>query len=100
MASILLSKLDFSLVSGTGKRVYESKSGKEYCENCGQGGRQFDSGEVNPHDSVKSENYFENYGQRIESMGHIELHKPNPAHMVGSGCTQLGWNYLNQIRSR
>ena len=47
MASILLSKLDFSLVGGTGKGGYGSKSGNE---NCGQGGWKFDSGEVNPHE--------------------------------------------------
>jgi len=38
MASILLSKLNFSSVGGIGKGVYESKLGNEYCENYGQGG--------------------------------------------------------------
>jgi len=36
MASILLSKLDFSSVGRTGKGGYEAESGNEYCENCGQ----------------------------------------------------------------
>jgi len=35
MASILLSKLDFFSVGGTGKGGYEAESGNEYCENCG-----------------------------------------------------------------
>ena len=34
--------------------------------------------------SVKSENYFENYGHKIGGVGHIKLDKPNPAYMVGS----------------
>ena len=41
-------------------------------------------------DSVKSENYFKNYGHRIGDMGHIEPDKPNPAYMIGSCCTQPG----------
>jgi len=49
MASILLFKLDFSSVGGTGKGVYESKSGNEYCKNYGQSGLKFNSREVNPH---------------------------------------------------
>ena len=44
MASILFSKSDFSSVGGTGKEVYEPKLGNELCENCGQGGWEFDSG--------------------------------------------------------
>ena len=48
-SSILFSKSDFSSVCGTGKGVYESKSGNEYYENCGQCGWKFDSEEVNPH---------------------------------------------------
>ena len=38
-------------------------------------------------DSVKSENYFKNYGHKIGGMGHIESDKPNPAYMAGSCCT-------------
>ena len=49
MASILLSKLDFSSVGGTGKGGYEAESENKYCKNCGQDGWNFDSGEVNPH---------------------------------------------------
>ena len=30
--------------------------------------------------SVKSENYFENYSHRIRDMGHIESDNPNPAY--------------------
>jgi len=36
--------------------------------------------------SVKSENYFENYSHRIGNMGHIESDNPNLACMVGSYC--------------
>jgi len=49
-------------------------------------------------DSVKSENYFENYGDRIRGMGHIVSNKPNPAYMVSSCCTLQGWCYPSQIR--
>jgi len=38
MASILLSKLNFSSVGGTGKGGYEAELGNEYYENCGQYG--------------------------------------------------------------
>jgi len=38
MASILLSKLDFSSIGGIGKGGYEAESRNEYCENCGQDG--------------------------------------------------------------
>jgi len=38
-------------------------------------------------DSVKSRNYFKNYGHRIRGKGHIESDKPNPANIVGSYCT-------------
>ena len=41
MASIFLSNSDFSSKLGNGD------CGD--CENCGQGGEKFDSGEVNPH---------------------------------------------------
>jgi len=37
--------------------------------------------------SVKSENYFENYDHRIGGMGHIESDKSNLAYIVGSCCT-------------
>ena len=50
MASIVLSKLDFSSVGGTGKGGPESKLGNKYYENYGQCGEKFDSGEVNPHE--------------------------------------------------
>jgi len=33
--------------------------------------------------SVKSENYVENYSHRIGDMGHIESDNPNPAYTVG-----------------
>ena len=69
MASMLLSKLDFSSVGGTEKGGYEAESGNEYCENCGQGGWKFDKGRWIPMDSVKSENYFENLGHRIGGIG-------------------------------
>ena len=38
-------------------------------------------------DSVKSENYFENYDHRIGDTNHIESDKPNLAYMIGSCCT-------------
>ena len=34
----LLSNDEFSLIGGSGKGVYESKLGNEYCENCEQDG--------------------------------------------------------------
>ena len=37
-SSKLLSNDDFSSIDGSWKGVYESKSGNEYCENCGQDG--------------------------------------------------------------
>ena len=40
----LLSDDDFSSIGGSGKGVYESKSGSEFCENCGQDGWKLDSG--------------------------------------------------------
>ena len=50
-----------------------------------------------PIDSVKSENYFGNYGYKIGGMGCIDLDKSNPVYLVGSYCKRPGWNYLNQI---
>ena len=97
MAFILFFKSDISSVGGTGKWVYESKSGNIYYENCGQDGWKFDSGEMNP--SVKSWNYFENYGHKIGGMGHIESNNSNPAYMIGSCCTYSGWSCPSQIRS-
>ena len=38
-------------------------------------------------DSVKSENYFENYGHKIGGMGHIKSDKLKSAYMIGSYCT-------------
>jgi len=38
MASIFLSKLNFSSVGGTGKGEYEAESGNEYYKNYGQYG--------------------------------------------------------------
>ena len=52
-----------------------------------------------PIDSVKGENYFENYGQKIINMGYIESNTSNPAYLFGSYCTKSGWNYPSQIRS-
>ena len=37
-------------------------------------------------DSVKSENYFENYGYKIGGMGCIDSDKANPVYLVGSYC--------------
>jgi len=36
---------------------------------------------------------------RLGGMGRIELNNPNPAYMIGSCCTYLGWNYPSQMRS-
>ena len=33
-----------------------------------------------PNDSVKSWNYFEDYGHKIGGMGYIDFDKTNPAH--------------------
>ena len=43
-------------------------------------GWKLDSGEVNPIDSVRSWNYFGNYGHKIGGMGYIDSDKINPAH--------------------
>ena len=37
--------------------------------------------------SVKSLNYFENYGHKIGGTGLIDSDNPSPAYMVGSCCT-------------
>ena len=37
-------------------------------------------GRWNPIDSVKSWNYFENYGHKIGGMGYIDSDKTKPAH--------------------
>ena len=52
-----------------------------------------------PIDSVKSENYFENYCYKIRDIGHIESHKSNPAYLIGSCYLKPGWSYPNQMRS-
>jgi len=51
-------------------------------------------------DSVKSENYFENFDHRIGGIGHIESDKPNLAYMVGLCCIIAGLELseLNEVR--
>ena len=52
-----------------------------------------------PIDSVKSENYFENYCYKIGGMGYIESDKSNPAYFIGSCYKKSVWSYLSQMRS-
>ena len=44
-------------------------------------------------DSVKSWNYFWNVGHQISGMGYIESNTSNPAYLVGSYFSKLGWSY-------
>jgi len=50
-------------------------------------------------DSVKSWNYFRNYGHKIGGMGCIDSDKSNPVYLVGLYRKKPEWNYPNQMGS-
>ena len=50
-----------------------------------------------PIDSVKSWNYFRNYGHKIGGMGCIDSDKSNLMYLIGSYCKKSGWNCPSQM---
>ena len=47
--------------------------------------------------TVKSWNYFGNYGHKNGGIGCIDSDKFNPVYLVGSYCEKPGWNYPNRM---